>query len=60
MLKTFEPQNSAENKNAEAHLKNPCSYKIRKKLQIFHCMTWRIDRTMGSFHNKLDWRKSGD
>ena len=54
MSRTFEPQNSAENKNAEAHLKNPCSYKIRKKLQIFHCMTWRIDRTMGSFHNKLD------
>ena len=26
MLRTFEPQNRAKNKNAEADFKNPCSY----------------------------------
>ena len=29
MLGTFEPQNRAKNKNAEAHFKNPCSYKMK-------------------------------
>ena len=29
MLRTLEPQKGAENKNAEADFKNPCSYKIK-------------------------------
>ena len=29
MLITVEPQNGAKNKNAEAHFRNPCSYKMK-------------------------------
>ena len=29
MLRTVEPQNGAKNKNAEAHFRNPCSYKMK-------------------------------
>ena len=29
MLRTFEPQKGAENKNAEADFKNPCSYRMK-------------------------------
>ena len=29
MLRTLEPQKGAENKNAEADFKNPCSYKMK-------------------------------
>ena len=29
MLRTLEPQNRVRNKNAEAHFKNPCSYKMK-------------------------------
>ena len=29
MLRTIEPQKGAENKNAEADFKNPCSYKMK-------------------------------
>ena len=29
MLRTLEPQKGAENKNAEADIKNPCSYKTK-------------------------------
>ena len=29
MLRTLEPQKEAENKNAEADFKNPCSYKMK-------------------------------
>ena len=29
MLGTFEPQNRAKNKNAEAHYRNPCSCKMK-------------------------------
>ena len=33
MLTTLEPQNMAKNKNAEAHFKNPCSYKMKS---VYH------------------------
>ena len=29
MLRTLEPQKEAENKNAEADFKSPCSYKMK-------------------------------
>ena len=29
MLRTLKPQKVAENKNAEADFKNPCSYKMK-------------------------------
>ena len=29
MLRTLEPENRAKNKNAEAHLKKQCSYKMK-------------------------------
>ena len=29
MLRTVEPQNGAKNKNAEAHFRNPCSFKMK-------------------------------
>ena len=29
MLRTLEPKKGAENKNAEAYFKNPCSYKMK-------------------------------
>ena len=29
MLRTLEPENSVKNKNAEAHFKNLCSYKMK-------------------------------
>ena len=29
MLRTLEPQKGVENKNAEADIKNPCSYKMK-------------------------------
>ena len=29
MLRTLEPQNWAKNKNTKAHLKNPCSFKMK-------------------------------
>ena len=33
MLRTLEPQKGAENKNAEADFKNPCSYKMKSVYQ---------------------------
>ena len=33
MLRTLEPQKEAENKNAEADFKNPCSYKMKSVYQ---------------------------
>ena len=29
MLRTLEPQNRVKNKNAEAFLRNPCSYRMK-------------------------------
>ena len=40
MLRTLEPQSRVKNKNAEAHFKNTCSYKMKsvyslcRKIQI--------------------------
>ena len=35
MLRTLEPQKGAENKNAEADFKNPCSYKMKSVYATF-------------------------
>ena len=49
MLKMLESQNRAKNMNAEAHLKNSCShkmksvYKIDNHLSIYtYLMTWNL------------------
>ena len=34
MLRTLEPQNRVKNKNAEAHFKNPCSYKMKSVYSV--------------------------
>ena len=34
MLRMLEPQKRAENKNAEADFKNPCSYKVKSVYHI--------------------------
>ena len=36
MLRTLEPQNRVKNKNAEAHFKNPCSYKMKSVYLFSH------------------------
>ena len=34
MLRMLEPQKEAENKNAEADFRNPCSYKMKSVYQV--------------------------
>ena len=45
MLRTLEPQKGAENKNAEADFKNPCSYKMKS----VYC----INLPLNTFYRRL-------
>ena len=37
VLRTLEPQNKAKNKNAEAHFKKQCSYKMKSVYYVLLC-----------------------
>ena len=58
MLRTLEPQKEAENKNAEADFKNPCSYKM-KSVQLY--LGWRVFRILNTRKEKekpnMRWQK---
>ena len=43
MLRTLEPQNGAKNKNAEAHFRKPCSYKMKS---VYITMKTLLNRKM--------------
>ena len=48
MLRTLEPQKEAENKNAEADFKNPCSYKMESVLPSIQKVNLEIELLVAS------------
>ena len=62
MLRTLEPQKGAENKNAEADFKNPCSYKMKSVYWIIRYWIeyWILDGVVMDVYAEygLLWRDS--
>ena len=52
MLRTFEPQNRAKSKNAEAEFKNTCSYKMKSVYMIY-------TRSEACEFNRIKFHKQG-
>ena len=54
MLRTLEPQKGAENKNAEADFKNPCSYKM-KSVYLRRAQACKRGSGHPSVGNAMQW-----
>ena len=49
MLRTLEPQNKVKNKNAEAHFKKQCSYKMKSVYFVtFWSLAWFITQNLAT------------